>query len=188
MYIDPPSGWRYGFPKPAPLNIREMTTEQLHQWFAANGYPQKELDYWANSKRGMAYGMFEAEEEEENTHPMSNTNTNTNASASMSMRVADKDFSSTSTPIPKSTDMIRRVESSYADYLKNGHNWDHNETRDIIHGMKMVIEQIIDERDEARRIACSKEAAYNSMMFDNPMWSYPPTIAESKGWDCFKNE
>jgi hypothetical protein len=66
VFIDPPSGWRYGFPKPAPENIRNMTQEQLHEWFAANGYPQKELDYWKNSKSGMAYGMFEDEVEDTN--------------------------------------------------------------------------------------------------------------------------
>jgi hypothetical protein len=60
MYIDPPSGWMYGFPKPAPKNIRDMTQEQLHEWFVANGYPQKELDIW---KSGMTYGMFVAEDD-----------------------------------------------------------------------------------------------------------------------------
>jgi len=64
MFIDPPSGWRYGFPKPAPTNIRDMTTEQLHQWFAANGYPQAELDYWKNSANGMVFSMFEEEVED----------------------------------------------------------------------------------------------------------------------------
>ena len=38
--IDPPSGWKYGFPKilpePAPTNIRE--------WLVDNDYPQSEID------------------------------------------------------------------------------------------------------------------------------------------------
>ena len=42
------------------------------------------------------------------------------------------------------------------------------------------------ERDEARRIACNNAANYNSMMFDNPKHSDPCAIAESHGWDCFK--
>jgi hypothetical protein len=41
-----------------------MTTEQLHQWFAANGYPQAELDYWKNSANGMVFSMFEEEVED----------------------------------------------------------------------------------------------------------------------------
>ena len=43
------------------------------------------------------------------------------------------------------------------------------------------------ERDEARRIACDNEAKHNSMMFDSPKHSDPCAIAESRGWDCFKN-
>jgi microsomal dipeptidase-like Zn-dependent dipeptidase len=38
--IDPPSGWRYGFPKalpdPEPVNLTE--------WLVENGYPQEEID------------------------------------------------------------------------------------------------------------------------------------------------
>jgi hypothetical protein len=64
MFIDPPTGWMYGFPKPAPENIRDMTQAQLHEWFVANGYPQKELDIWKNSENGMPCGMFESEVED----------------------------------------------------------------------------------------------------------------------------
>ena len=38
-YIDPPSGWKYGFPKILPdyvINIK--------QWLINNGYPQEEID------------------------------------------------------------------------------------------------------------------------------------------------
>jgi hypothetical protein len=45
-----------------------MTQAQLHEWFVANGYPQKELDIWKNSKSGMAYGMFEHEVEDDNAN------------------------------------------------------------------------------------------------------------------------
>ena len=37
--IDPPSGWRYGFPKILPNNI----TNTL-EWLVDNGYPQEEID------------------------------------------------------------------------------------------------------------------------------------------------
>jgi len=37
--IDPPSGWKYGFPKALPAGI-----ENVLQWLVENGYPQSEID------------------------------------------------------------------------------------------------------------------------------------------------
>ena len=37
--IDPPSGWRYGFPKPFPEGV-----EDVKKWLVENGYPQQEID------------------------------------------------------------------------------------------------------------------------------------------------
>ena len=37
--IDPPGGWKYGFPKELP----EGTTDVL-KWLVENGYPQSEID------------------------------------------------------------------------------------------------------------------------------------------------
>jgi hypothetical protein len=37
--IDPPSGWKYGFPKAIPDNV-----ENVKEWLVINGYPQKEID------------------------------------------------------------------------------------------------------------------------------------------------
>lgn len=37
---DPPSGWRYGFPKP----YRPLKDETLEQTLIRDGYPAKELD------------------------------------------------------------------------------------------------------------------------------------------------
>jgi hypothetical protein len=39
-YVDPPSGWKYGFPKPIPSDRRE----DLIAWLLENGYPQQEID------------------------------------------------------------------------------------------------------------------------------------------------
>jgi hypothetical protein len=60
LYIDPPSGWKYGFPKPAPDNFREMTQKQLDQWFVDNGYPEMELNSF---KYGMPFRVIEGDYE-----------------------------------------------------------------------------------------------------------------------------
>jgi len=38
-YIDPPSGWKYGFPKVLPEGV-----ENVMEWLVENGYPQWEID------------------------------------------------------------------------------------------------------------------------------------------------
>lgn len=40
IWVDPPSGWKYGFPK---VWDSEKDGDAL-QWMIANGYPQKEID------------------------------------------------------------------------------------------------------------------------------------------------
>lgn len=40
LLIDPPSGWRYGFPKPYD-NPEKLSVED---WLVKNGYPARELD------------------------------------------------------------------------------------------------------------------------------------------------
>ena len=37
--IDPPSGWRYGFPKPIP----DPRPENMTEWFIENGYPRDKV-------------------------------------------------------------------------------------------------------------------------------------------------
>jgi len=37
--IDPPSGWRYGFPKAIPNDVKNVL-----KWLVENGYPQAEID------------------------------------------------------------------------------------------------------------------------------------------------
>ena len=36
--IDPPSGWKYGFPKPIPDEVKD-----IKKWLVENGYPQEEI-------------------------------------------------------------------------------------------------------------------------------------------------
>ena len=42
VYIDPPSGWRYGFPKPIPEEVR--LDNRVIEWLVSEGYPQAEID------------------------------------------------------------------------------------------------------------------------------------------------
>jgi len=38
---DPPSGWRYGFPKPIPENRRN----DVKRWLIEEGYPELEINF-----------------------------------------------------------------------------------------------------------------------------------------------
>jgi hypothetical protein len=39
-FIDPPAGWKYGFPKAVP----DPQPENMLEWLLEQGYPQKEID------------------------------------------------------------------------------------------------------------------------------------------------
>jgi hypothetical protein len=41
-WIDPPSGWKYGFPKP----FEAAPGQEINDWLINNGYPQSEIDSW----------------------------------------------------------------------------------------------------------------------------------------------
>lgn len=41
VMVDPPSGWRYGFPKERPKDLGNMTFDQ---WLISEGYPKKEIE------------------------------------------------------------------------------------------------------------------------------------------------
>ncbi len=43
-YVDPPSGWKYGFPKVVPQEILDTVEDgSLPKWLVENGYPLEEL-------------------------------------------------------------------------------------------------------------------------------------------------
>ena len=44
LMCDPPSGWKYGFPKPIPDDL----TSTL-EWLVSEGYPQSEIDACGDS-------------------------------------------------------------------------------------------------------------------------------------------
>lgn len=54
--------------------------------------------------------------------------------------------------------------------------------------LRKELEEMRKERDEARQIACNREAELNRMMFDNPKYSDSAAIAAQRGWDCFKED
>ena len=45
-YVDPPSGWKYGFPKLLPYP--EPEGFDFYQWLVDEGYPQREIDRMGN--------------------------------------------------------------------------------------------------------------------------------------------
>jgi hypothetical protein len=52
IVIDPPSGWKYGFPKILPNYIKG--SDLLSNWLLDNGYPQEDIElalkhsrYWS---------------------------------------------------------------------------------------------------------------------------------------------
>ena len=53
MWIDPPEGWRYGFPKRVPATYLKNET-LMRLWFQQEGYPSNAIDmalrysrYWS---------------------------------------------------------------------------------------------------------------------------------------------
>ena len=83
-------------------------------------------------------------------------------------------------------EIVRLLSEAYEqlDRYKNGYEGG-------CHACEIVAvrnQELLAERDEARRIACRNEARLNSMMFDNPKHGDPRAIAESRGWDCFDEE
>jgi hypothetical protein len=50
--IDPPMGWMYGFPKPAP---KGLDVAEIKEWLAKNGYPKKLIN------DDLHYRFFETE-------------------------------------------------------------------------------------------------------------------------------
>lgn len=41
LWIDPPSGWKYGFPK---VWDSEKDSRDIYKWMVENGYPQALID------------------------------------------------------------------------------------------------------------------------------------------------
>lgn len=42
QFIDPPSGWKFGFPRILPKEVK--TEAQLKKWLLEVGYPEKDIE------------------------------------------------------------------------------------------------------------------------------------------------
>lgn len=56
VYIDPPSGWKYGFPKRMPEGVKDV-----HTWLIDNGYPKDIIDQLGDS---FYFRMWREEDED----------------------------------------------------------------------------------------------------------------------------
>ena len=54
LIIDPPSGWKYGFPRELP---KDLTYEEFKQWLLDCGYPEKHIEL------ALKYSRFWEEDE-----------------------------------------------------------------------------------------------------------------------------
>lgn len=61
-YFDPPSGWRYGFPKIVPENVINESKNTFKEWILAQGYPESMIDlamkhsrYWESEGSHAGY-------------------------------------------------------------------------------------------------------------------------------------
>lgn len=53
LWVDPPSGWKFGFPK---LYDRSTDNPDVVEWIVANGYPRKLMESY---KDHFCYRMWE---------------------------------------------------------------------------------------------------------------------------------
>ena len=44
LVVDPPEGWRYGFPKAIPKGYMKMSWDDKKKWYIEQGYPKSEID------------------------------------------------------------------------------------------------------------------------------------------------
>lgn len=58
--------------------------------------------------------------------------------------------------------LLRGINSDYAEWITNSPDWDRNDTRNLIITMKVALERMQQERDEARRIAAYQYAKHSN--------------------------
>lgn len=54
LMVDPDEGWKYGFPKPYPINPSDVDRQAINweEWLIAEGYPKERIEYWLRSSFG----------------------------------------------------------------------------------------------------------------------------------------
>jgi hypothetical protein len=57
--IDPPTGWKYGFPKELPAMVHD-----IDGWLVANGYPQSIIDDFKKKNKDLPYRCWTVEVDE----------------------------------------------------------------------------------------------------------------------------
>ena len=48
LVVDPPEGWRYGFPKAVPDGQMKMSWEEKKDWYVEQGYPLEKIEELGN--------------------------------------------------------------------------------------------------------------------------------------------
>jgi hypothetical protein len=49
LMIDPPEGWKHGFPRPAPQNWGLWEWEKKKEWYIEHDYPEEKIDSYGTS-------------------------------------------------------------------------------------------------------------------------------------------
>jgi hypothetical protein len=55
--IDPPSGWKWGFPKPVPSTLDPFlrdtppTDDEFREWFRSEGVPESDIEFATKHSR-----------------------------------------------------------------------------------------------------------------------------------------
>jgi len=78
--------------------------------------------------------------------------------------------------------LLRGINSNYEEWMTNSPHWDRNDTRNLIISMKVALERLQQERDEARRLYCrAVEEIEHGMTNETERM-----VADFLEWDCFK--
>lgn len=101
------------------------------------------------------------------------------ASLRIGYRGTPQDIDQMEQPSRKRSLLMRGIDSDYADFIANQMHYDARSVRDMIITMKMLIEDLEGERDEARRMVC------RALYTDKEMQRNHARLCE---WDCFEKE
>lgn len=65
LMIDPPEGWRYGFPKPVHEKFHTLGSDfDLGRWLVSEGYPEKDVELAIKHSRYWEADVQEYERQE----------------------------------------------------------------------------------------------------------------------------